>query len=178
MNSRLLIVAVGLSVMLSGIAASAQPRTYRAAETKSVVKELDLDGLKKLLARVPKNSRPLLINFWATWCDSCREEFPDLLDIQADYKKRGLDMIFISLDDLTDIKTIVPQFLREMHAEKLHHYLLNVPDPEPAIKVVDTEWKGGLPATFLYDAQGTIVFKRTGRIKPVELRAAIDKVVK
>lgn len=153
------------------------PRRDGAVETKTVVKEVDLDGLKKLLSRSSKNPRPLLINFWATWCDPCREEFPDLVSIQADYQKRGLELIFVSLDDPTDIKTIVPQFLREMHADKLQHFLLNVPDPEPAIKAVDTEWRGALPGTFLFSAQGVIIYKHTGRIKTAELRAAIDKVV-
>jgi len=153
-------------------------RGNSVVSAKVFVKELDLDGLKKLLAPGQKQSRPLLINFWATWCDACREEFPDLVRIQKDYKRRGLDVVFISLDDPTDIKTIVPQFLREMRAEKIPNYLLNVPDPEPAIRAVDNEWKGALPGTFLYDSQGAIVFKHIGRIKTAELRAAIDKLVK
>ena len=56
-------------------------------------------------------------------------------------------------------------------------YLLNVADPEPAIKEVDAAWTGGLPATFLFDPQGQIVFKHLGRILPGELRAALDKTL-
>ncbi len=148
-----------------------------AAEALTV-RELDLEGLKKLLQPGEgKEARPVLINFWATWCEPCKEEFPDLIRIEADYQKRGLKTIFISLDDVSDIKTTVPQFLREMRAEKIPSYLLNVPDPEPAIKAVDMEWRGALPATFLFDAGGKLVFKHTGRIKPVELRAALDKLI-
>lgn len=178
MYRRLLLFIIGLSTTLSSSAGPLQPRIDRVAESKSIVKEVDLDGLKKLLARDSKNPRPLLINFWATWCDLCREEFPDLVNIHSKYGERGLEMIFVSLDEPGDINTIVPQFLREMRAEKIPNYLLNVPDPEPAIKAVDTAWKGALPATFLYDTQGKIVFKHMGRIKPEELRAALDKVVK
>lgn len=145
----------------------------------SFVRELDLEGLKKLLKPGEgKDARPTLINFWATWCEPCKEEFPDLISIDADYQKRGLKMVFISLDDPTDIKTTVPQFLREMRAEKLASFLLNVTDPEPAIRMVDVEWHGQLPATFLFDAQGKLVFKHTGRIKPAELRAALEKTIK
>lgn len=163
--------------------AQAQQQTRKAeaaqAETPILVRELDLEGLKKLLQRGDGvEARPLLVNFWATWCEPCREEFPDLVRIEADYQKRGVQMVFVSLDDTTDIKTAVPEFLREVHAEKLPSYLLNVPDPEPAIKAVDTEWKGALPATFLFDAQGKIIFKHTGRIKPAELRAALDTITK
>jgi thiol-disulfide isomerase/thioredoxin len=146
-----------------------------------VVRELDLEGLKKLLPRDGmKDARPLLINFWATWCEPCREEFPDMVKIEADYRKRGLELVFVSLDDPTDIKTAVPQFLREMHGEKLQSYLMNLPEPELAIKEADPEWKGAiaLPVTFLFDAQGKIVFRHRGRVKPDELRAALDTLIK
>ena len=56
--------------------------------------------------------------------------------------------------------------------------LLTVNDPEPAIHLVDPTWQGDMPATFLYDKEGKIVFKHFGKIKPDELRAAIDKQVR
>jgi thiol-disulfide isomerase/thioredoxin len=156
-------------------ASSTQKRVAKAGAQAALVRELDLEGLKKLLQRKGQGARPLLVNFWATWCDPCREEFPDLVQINKDYKTRGLEFVTVSLDDRSDIKTGVPQFLRQMRAV-MPAYLLNVPDPEPAIKSVDAEWGGGLPATFLFDAEGRIVFKHMGRVNAAELRAAIEKV--
>ncbi|MGA9997285.1 MAG: TlpA disulfide reductase family protein, partial [Pyrinomonadaceae bacterium] len=141
------------------------------------VSEVDANGLKKLLQRDATQAHPLLVNFWATWCEPCREEFPDLVKINAEYRARGLEFITISLDDATDIKTAVPKFLKEMRAEEMPSYLLNETEPETAINEVDPSWSGGLPATFLFDAQGKIVFKQMGRIKPAELRQAIEKAV-
>jgi thiol-disulfide isomerase/thioredoxin len=140
------------------------------------VREIDLDGLKKILQRDPKDTRPLLINFWATWCDGCREEFPDLVKIDNDYRAKGLNFISISLDDVTDIKTAVPEFLKAMKAQ-MPVVLLNVKDPEPAIHAVDATWDGAMPATYLYDKDGKIVFKYFGAIKPADLRSAIDKAL-
>lgn len=136
---------------------------------------VDLEGVKKLIAS-DKQTKPLLVNFWATWCDPCRDEFPDLVQVDQDYRPKGLDFIAISLDDAADIKTAVPEFLRQMKAT-MPVYLLNVADPEPVIMAVDKDWGGALPATFLYDAQGKVVFKHYGRVKTPELRAAIDKVM-
>ncbi len=82
----------------------------------------------------------------------------------------------VSLDDLADIKTAVPKFLRAMRLTT-HSYLLNVADPELALAGVDPEWTGALPATFLYDGKGKIVYKRLGRIKAAELTAEIEKLV-
>src|SRR5215831_5321104 len=140
------------------------------------IREINLDDLKKILQRDGKDTRPLLLNFWATWCDPCREEFPDLVKVDTDYRDKGLNFIAISLDDVTDIKSAVPKFLNEMKA-KMPVVLLNVSDPEPAIKTVDATWDGQLPATFLYDKGGKVVFKHFGRIQPAELRSALDKQV-
>ncbi|HEY0545462.1 MAG TPA: TlpA disulfide reductase family protein [Pyrinomonadaceae bacterium] len=152
-----------------------------AAAATPIVRELDLEGLKKLLPRgETKATHPVIINFWATWCEPCREEFPDLVRLEADYRKSGVEMLFISLDDPSDLKTGVPEFLRQMHAEQLVSYLLNLTDPAPAFQEVDPTWQGAiaLPVTFLFDQQGNIVFKHKGRVKPAELRAALDNLIK
>ena len=92
------------------------PQTKTAA--LPTVTKIDIDGLRKL---IKPNGKPLLINFWATWCDPCREEFPDLVKLDATYKGK-IDFITVSLDELSDIKTYVPQFLAGMNAEKsLNH---------------------------------------------------------
>ncbi len=166
-------------IVLSSFAAPSQTRNRKkgAAKTATVsVTEINTESLSSLLKREPAHPRPLLVNFWATWCDPCREEFPDLVKIDRQYRVKGLDFIAISLDDLSEINAEVPKFLREMGAT-MPAYLLNVSDPEKAINAVDPKWSGALPATFLYSAEGEVVFKHFGRVEPVELRAAIEKVI-
>jgi thiol-disulfide isomerase/thioredoxin len=165
------------------VSAGAQSRTVQTDATShaaSAVKKsarasaINAEEMQSLLRR--DGNRPLLVNYWATWCDLCREEFPDLVKIDNLYRSKGLDFIAITLDDLADINTTVPKFLRLMKA-RMPVYLLNVPDPDPAIHSVDPGWSGALPATFLYNNQGEVVYKQLGRIKPNELRAAINKVM-
>jgi len=57
-------------------------------------------------------------------------------------------------------------------------YLLDVSDPEPAIDLVDPKWQGSLPATFLYNEKGEIIWRHVGRVNATELREEIEKVVK
>lgn len=181
LRRQLILVALSMIILLSGPTASAQSRRKGAAKPRVssahrvvATKVIDLEALKAVLKR--DASRPLLVNFWATWCDPCREEFPDLVKIDADYRGKELDFIIVSLDDLAELKTEVPKFLRVMKA-KMPSYLLNVSDPEPAIKYVDPQWSGALPGTILYNAKGEVVFKHFGRVNADELRAAIDKEV-
>ena len=171
------LLAAGLCILFSSVSVFAQKRKRRIAKPTPAVVAVDAAGLQALLKRGEANSaKPLLVNYWATWCDPCRDEFPDLVKIDAEYRPKGLAFIAVTLDDLADIKTGVPKFLRQMHAQ-MPVYLLNLSDPEPAIKVVDPKWGGALPATFLYNAKGEVVYKSLGRIKADELRAAINKVM-
>jgi thiol-disulfide isomerase/thioredoxin len=143
------------------------------------VTEIDAAGLKQLLQRGDSQqaAQPLLVNFWATWCVPCRKEFPDLVKIGADYRERGLEFALVSADDVSDIKTAVPQFLRDMRATAMPAYLLNATDTEAAIAQVDPAWGGELPATFLFDRQGKLAYKHFGIIRDAELRAEIEKVI-
>src|SRR5690242_2717023 len=138
-------IAVSCCLLLASFAtfasltAPAQKQKGRPAKPAAksqkpvVVAPIDTLDLKNILKE--QRERPLLINFWATWCDPCRDEFPDLVKIDAEYRPQSMDFITVSLDDFSDIKTSVPQFLGTMKAN-MPAYLLNVTDPEPAIDLV------------------------------------------
>ncbi|HKG45116.1 MAG TPA: TlpA disulfide reductase family protein [Pyrinomonadaceae bacterium] len=171
------IIPVALCILLVGFAAPAQKRKGRAAKPRKplpVVSAIDTEALKGLLTQ--QREHPLLVNFWATFCDPCRDEFPDLVKIDQDYRP-SLDFVTVSLDDMSEIKTGVPKFLDSMKAT-MPAYLLNASDPEPAINMVDRMWRGDLPATYLYNEKGELVYKHIGRVNTAELRQAIEKVVK
>jgi thiol-disulfide isomerase/thioredoxin len=116
----------------------------KAALDLPKVTQIDAEALKNLLK---PNGKPLLVNFWATWCDPCREEFPDLVKIGADYKDK-IDLITISLDELSEINGDVPKFLAEMKSNS-PAYLLKTPDEAAAIAIISKDWQGGLPFTIL-----------------------------
>jgi thiol-disulfide isomerase/thioredoxin len=139
------------------------------------VTQIDVVGLKNLLKREGDNPKPLLINFWATWCEPCREEFPDLVKINADYSGK-IDFITISLDYLSEIKREVPKFLAEMKAD-MPAYLLKTNNEDEAIITISRNYQGGLPFTILLDANGKEAYSRQGKIKPEIMRAEIDKLI-
>ena len=161
-----------------GAAKKKLPARKRAAAAQlnlPKVTQIDTLALGNLLKRRGENPKPLLINFWATWCEPCREEFPDLVKIDADYKGK-IDFITISLDYLSEINGDVPKFLAQMKAE-MPAYLLKTENESEAIALVSREWQGGLPFTILFDASGKEVYTRQGKIKLETVRAEIDKMV-
>jgi thiol-disulfide isomerase/thioredoxin len=56
----------------------------------------DLEGKPRALSEW--KGRPLLINFWATWCEPCRKEIPLLRELRARHAAQGLEVIGIAID--------------------------------------------------------------------------------
>lgn len=133
---------------------------------------VDEIALRKVIA--PKD-KPLLVNFWATWCDPCREEFPDLVKFDAEYKGK-IDFITVSLDDPADILTSVPKFLSEMKAT-MPAYLLKTADESAVIASISKEWQGGMPFTILFNPKGETTYFRQGKVVLETLRTEVDKLL-
>ena len=113
----------------------------------------------------------VLLNVWATWCHPCRDEIPELRQIHARYRERGLELIGVSVDaDGSD--GAIRDFMRE--------FAMTYPiwrDPEERVSarflVV------GVPATFLIDRAGVLRYKHTGPVQPndPDLAAAIERAL-
>ena len=162
------------SVADTAFSQTKKPKTpsKKAVVAGPKVTQIDIEGLKAL---TKPNGKPLLINFWATWCDPCREEFPDLVKINELYKGK-IDFVTVSLDDLADIKTFVPKFLTEVKAE-MPAYLLKTADESAAITMVAKDWSGNLPLTILIAPSGETAYIRMGKVKYETIRAEIEKVL-
>jgi thiol-disulfide isomerase/thioredoxin len=170
LSSLILVIVFAFGVFAQKKAPNTKPATSNAALQK--VTQIDEGGLKTALK---PSGKPLLVNFWATWCDPCREEFPDLVKIDADYKGK-IDFITVSLDDLAEINRDVPKFLADMKAE-MPAYLLKVSDEGAVISAIAKDWQGGLPFTVLYNEKGEVAYLRQGKVKVDLLHGEIDKLV-
>ncbi|HEY8559442.1 MAG TPA: redoxin family protein [Pyrinomonadaceae bacterium] len=163
-------------VLIFSLTAAAQKKAPATKPTPAAnlpkVTQIDEVSIKNALK---PNGKPLLVNFWATWCDPCREEFPELVQIDSAYKGK-IDFITISLDDLAEIKRDVPKFLAEMKAE-MPAYLLKTADESAVISSITKDWNGGLPFTVLYNEKGEVAYLRQGKVKIDIVKAEIDKLL-
>jgi len=168
--------AQGIAAQIPGTAApEKKPQTNGELATPKPaaarVTQIDIAGLRPLLK---PDGKPLLINFWATWCPPCREEFPDLVKIDKEYRGK-IDLITITLDEPDAINTLVPEFLASMNAE-MPAYLLHTADEDAAMKLVTREYAGNLPLTILYTSTGSTAYLRKGKFRYETVTAEINKL--
>ena len=74
--------------------------TGKAAPLDFVLK--DMNGVDVKLAAF--KGKPIVMNFWATWCGPCRAEIPSLVELQTKYSAEGTDVVIlgVSVDDPVD----------------------------------------------------------------------------
>ena len=128
----------------------------------------DLTGADQSLAGY--RGRVVVLNFWATWCEPCKKEMPDLSAIQNDYAALGVQVIGAAGDEAAESAKVL-KFIRE--------FKVNFPIWVGA-KTEDMERFGVgtvLPATVIVDRDGKIVWREIGIVKPVELRKKLDSLL-
>jgi thiol-disulfide isomerase/thioredoxin len=170
---RRIFIKIILAVCLSAASIAAQDAFPVNTKTKAIA------DLKTLLPTA-ENKKPLLVNFWATWCGPCRVEFPELVKIDADYRKQGLDFVVVSIDNLGAMDSLVTDFLKS-YESTMPSYLLDLPSRGKVfqnIRQIAPTAKNGFPLTLLYDGRGKLVYQKNGVIDPEVLRAKIDNVLK
>jgi cytochrome c biogenesis protein CcmG/thiol:disulfide interchange protein DsbE len=94
----------------------------------------------------------VLLDFWATWCEPCRQEIPHFIDLQNKYGSQGVQIIGISMDD-------DPQPVRDFYQE----FKMNYPVVMGTAKVAE-QYGGvlGLPVAFVIGRNGRIYSKHVG----------------
>jgi thiol-disulfide isomerase/thioredoxin len=131
--------------------AGAQPR---------LAGELDAKGYAARVAA--EKGRVVLVNFWATWCVPCREEFPDLVRLQKAYGEKGLTVIGISTDFAKQLPA-VETFLAKQRPSFPNYHKAAGGEDQVFIEAVDEKWGGELPFSVLFDRDGRKVRTLPGK---------------
>ncbi len=132
------------------------------------------DYASRILA--PKKGRVLLVNFWATWCEPCREEMPHLVAAAKKFPSRDLAVVLVSLDSQKTGPSEVPKFLRGQKVPFVS-WLAKTRDPQDFIDAVDPNWDGSLPYTMIYGRDGKVVARHAGLQTEASFTEAIRKAV-
>jgi thiol-disulfide isomerase/thioredoxin len=130
--------------------------------------------VKKAIAA--QKGHVVVVNFWATWCVPCVQEFPDLVRLQQRHRGEGLVVMAVSADMKKDIKAKVSPFLTRQHAD-FPQFLQVSADPEDFINAFDPSWQGDLPRTFVYDKRGRLVKVLSGPQSRHAFEAAVKPLL-
>ena len=157
-----LIVIGALCILLGG--AYQQKTNSSAQNLHPIYKEMfmDTEGNKVHLNKF--KGKWLVLNFWATWCEPCREEIPELNQFAKDNK--DINLIGIAIDDMEAIEKFQKDtpieylsLISNMNGVKLSQSLGNI--------------KGVLPFTVIIDSSGNTVKSFYGKVKIPELNQAV-----
>jgi len=91
--------------------------------------------------------KPILLNFWATWCEACKEELPSMQRLHEEMAKDGIQVVAISID-----RTGPGKIRGYVEEYKLTFPILLDPDQEARRQYFIM----GLPTSYLIDAEGKL----------------------
>ncbi len=110
--------------------------------------------------------RPAVVNFWASWCDPCEDEAPNLERVWQEYEGRGVVFLGIAVDDNDDDA--------QAFIERQGLTYPNGPDESD----IGLDFgRLGVPETFFIDREGQIVRQFKGAINSEQLRTSIDELL-
>lgn len=132
---------------------------------------LDAAGYSKLLAS--HRGSVVLVDFWATWCEPCLRELPQLVALEKRLGGR-FKLITVSADE-PEQEADALKVLKKSGV-KWPAYIKRVGDDDAFIRAVDPSWSGALPALFLYDRQGRRVRSFVGETEIAVVEAAIRRI--
>ncbi len=171
---RLLGVAAALAIGAAPPAAVPQAKS-KAPAKQQIADPLVIDGAGYQQVLAKERGKVVLVDFWATWCESCRDEYPMINELAKEYGPQGLVVIGVSLDDDGEI-TLVRRFLNRIKPV-FANYRKRPGKEEEFINSVDRKWSGAIPADFFYDREGRQAKSFIGEHKRAEFESAIQTLL-
>ena len=111
----------------------------------------------------------VMLNFWATWCGPCKQEIPDFIELQEEYKDQGFEIVGLSLDQPGQ-EELVKNFIREKGIN--YDVLFDNGAAAQAYGGVRS-----IPTTFLINRNGEIVSSQVGMQPKNAWASAIEELL-
>lgn len=154
-----LLVALGARIWRDKADASQLPEAANTALWKTEFESLTGTTLKLADFR----GKPLVLNFWATWCPPCVEEIPLIDNFFQQNASKGISVIGLAIDQPGRVKRFVSEF-------KLSYPIaLAGLNGTEFSKILGNE-SGALPFTIVFDKDGRVFQRKLGRLSAEEIK--------
>jgi thiol-disulfide isomerase/thioredoxin len=116
-----------------------------------------------MLGAASFKGKPLMLNFWATWCPPCVEELPLLNAFFNENKAKGWQVLGLAVDQAEPVRRFLTHSPLEFPVA-----LAGFPGMEISKSLGN--FSSGLPFTVLFNSDGAVVHRKMGRVSPDELQ--------
>ena len=101
----------------------------------------------------------VLVNFWASWCEPCREEMPELEELREQYGDKGLEVVAVNLGES---ERRIQSFVKAFMPDGMSFVILQDRD-----SLAYKQWQvRALPTSYLLDRSGMLRWQAFGKINP------------
>jgi peroxiredoxin len=145
-----LLVRCGVSDSASGTVAALTAPALRPPAPAGEL--MDISGSR--IAISDFRGRPVILNFWASWCAPCRHEIPSLAAVHRRLSARGLVILAVSVDE---DRSALDRYLRE---DRPPFRIL----ADPGRSVASRYGVSGIPVSFLLDSEGRVAERVDGDV--------------
>lgn len=114
----------------------------KSAHYEKVLKELKVKDILGNTIEDLSSNKVVIVNFWASWCKPCIEEFPSLVSFTSKFEKKSVKVIGISTDDLEDRKDID----KAIKKNKLNFTIVHDHDS----KIINSFMLSAVPTSLIY----------------------------
>jgi thiol-disulfide isomerase/thioredoxin len=128
------------------------------------------DAAGKVQPLAQWKGKVVVLNFWATWCEPCREEMPRFVKLQDELGAQGLQFVGIAIDQADRVQ----QFAAEI---ALNYPTLIGSYGSIELSKVFGNRLGALPFTIIMDRSGQVVYTQLGPVKDQQLQAKIRQLL-
>ena len=118
--------------------------------------------------------KAVVVNFWASWCPPCVEEFPAIVRFYQDYRSEGLEVLAVSMnseDEIGDIQEFLANYDTPFPVYRA------VAQDETFLAGISENWFGEMPTTLIFDTEGNAVGMHKRQVTYEDLAAEVTPLL-